>query len=158
MSEPAEYEIVLNLQAALLAISVAGGFHYDVKASAVKLDPNNAVNALVAPDGPRPFVLIEVKGDSWTFSPASRMALVLPVTIHWVSDTIPGDDADKLRTYFRGCADVERAIASDKGRGGFAYETRITKRTPEQFDGRSQVWAAIDVDIKTHRVYGQPDA
>src|SRR4026209_1229238 len=127
--EPIEFQIIANLQAALQGMSVAAGYHYTVAASAVKLDPNHEVEELIAPEGPRPFVLIEMLPESWRFEPASQLYLVMPLTVHWVSDSTPTIDKSRLETYYRGCADVETAIATDVGRGGLATDTRITNRT-----------------------------
>ncbi len=156
MPEPIEFQIVQNLQTALRAIAVASGYHYDVVATAVKLDPNQGVEALIPPDGPRPFVLIDVGKDRWEYFPAGELRLVLPVTIYWVSESLPTDDNSFMQTYFRGCADIERAIAIDPGRGALASDTRITGRTLDSLGG-AQVWAVIDVAISLRRTYGQPD-
>lgn len=155
---PTEYQIVKNLQAALQAIAMDAGYHFDVNRIAVKLDPNHDVETLAAPDGPRPFLVLEVKPDGWQYSPANRIDLSLPFTIHWLSDYVPEDDNSRLSTFFRGCADVERAIAVDITRGGLARDTRIvTRRYDTTIDG-TQVWAEIDVNVLTRRIYGQPDA
>lgn len=156
--EPTEYRIILDVQTALRAIAVANGYHFDLAALAVKLDPDQAVESLLVPDGPRPFILIEVHPDSWSYSPANRVTQVLSLTIHWVSESDGAQDESRLITFFRGCADVERAIAKDVGRSFLATDTRITKRTYNTAGGGTQVWAAIDVEITTRRVYGQPDA
>jgi hypothetical protein len=156
-ADPIEFRIIQNLLAALQAITVAGGYHYTVAATAVKLDPNQGIEALIAPGGPRPFVLIEVTPETWQYWPASQVELALPVKIHWVSESTPTDDASRLQTYWRGCADVEKTIAVDISRGGLATDTRITQRTLETVPDGSEVWAAIDVAMKLHRTYGQPN-
>lgn len=156
--EPSEYQIIVDVQTALLQIAVARGYHFDMAALTVKLDPDQDVEALIGPGGPRPFIVLEVKPDSWKYSPANRATLVLPLLIHWVSESMPTDDASRLLTYFRGCADVERAIAADISRGGRAIDTRILTRTYNTAVDTSQVWASIDVQIDSRRVYGQPDA
>jgi hypothetical protein len=155
--EPNEFRIVQNLQQALQGIAIAGGYHFDVLSTAVKLDPNCNVESLIAPGGPRPFIVIEVKPDGFTYSPAKRTTVALPLTIHWVSDSTPTDDTSRLQTFYRGLADVERAIVADVSRGGFAIDTEITKRTYSTAVDRSQVWSMTDVEVKTRRVYGQPD-
>jgi hypothetical protein len=157
VADPIDYTIVRNLQTALQAMSVRTGFHYDVGGTAVKLDPNHDVEKLIAPDGPRPFVILELKPETWTYQPAGRVVVVLPVTIHWVGESTPTEDASRLQTYLRGCADVERAIARDHTRGGLAVDTRIVKRTCDESTSGAQVWALIDVEIKLHRIYGAPD-
>jgi hypothetical protein len=155
--EPIEFRIIQNLQAALQGISVAGGYHYTVQGSAVKLDPNHKVEDLIAPDGPRPFVLIELTPESWHYDPCSQVVLTLEPVVHWVSDATPTDDASRLQTFFRGCADVEQAIAPDTVRGGLATDIQVVGRTFDTAVDGAQVWAQINVRIRVHRTYGQPN-
>jgi len=157
MPEPIEFRLVQDLQASLALIAIASGYHFDVGATAVKLDPNVAVEALIAPDGPRPFILIEVQPESWEYFPSGDIKLRMPMTVHWVSDSTPTDDASRMRTYFRGCADVEQAVAVEGSRGGLATDTRVTKRTFDTAVDGSQVWALIDLQILVHRTFGQPN-
>lgn len=157
MSEPIEFRIVQNLQADLRAIGVADGYHIPITDVAVKLDPNHAVDTINAPDGARPLVLIEVNPESWIYEPTSQVKLIMPITVHWVSESDPTDDESRMRTYFRGCADVEKAIAVDLSRGGLAVDTRIEKRTFDTAVDGSQVWARIELRIQLHRTYGQPN-
>jgi hypothetical protein len=84
--------------------------------------------------------------------------LVLPWTVHWVHESTPTSDDSRVQTYLRGCADIERAIAIDPGRGGRAIDTRIVKREFEAEVDGSQVWAMVDLAIALRRTYGQPDA
>lgn len=156
MSTPNEFAILRNLQQALQAISLDGGYHYDVAKIAVKLDPNQDITSLIAPDGPRPIIILDVQPDEWEYSPAMRVEVTLPVKIHWVSDSVPTDDESLMSTYFNGCADVEKAIAVDISRGGNAIDTRIVQRTSSRAIDSAVVWAVIDTRIKTRRVYGQP--
>lgn len=158
MPEPIEYLIVRNLQTALLAISVAGGYHYDVAGLAVKLDPNQDIEALIAPEGPRPFLVLEVLPERWEYFPANQVRLTLPVTIHWVGQSDPTVDESRLQTYLRGCADVERALAIDIGRGGYATDTRIVRRTLDPRPDGAETWAIIETAIAVNRTYGAPDA
>lgn len=157
MLEPIEYRILANLQAALQQITVGGGYHYDVLGTAVKLDPNQDVEALIEPGGPRPFVVIELAPERWEYFPADQLRLALPMTIHWVHESSPEADESRTLTYLRGCADVEQALAIDPGRGGLATDTRITKRTFEGAVDGSQVWGMVDITITLHRTYGQPN-
>lgn len=155
-AEPIEFLILQNLQAALEGIKTGNGYHHDVAQFAVKLDPEADIEALIAPDGPRPFVLVEVSPASWTYWPASQVDVVMPVIVHIVSDTEPTDDRSFMQTAFRLQADVEQAIAVDIGRGGRATDTRVKKATFAKLG--AQVWASIDVDIKVNRTFGQPNA
>jgi hypothetical protein len=158
MGEPLDYLILRNLQTALAAMSQANGYHYTVAGSAVKLDPNHNVDAFIAPDGPRPFVILEVKPEAREYQPSRQIVLVQPVTIHWVGESYPHIDESRMQTFFRGCADVERAIGADPTRGGLAVDTRILKRTADDSTEGAQVWAVIETEIRSYRTDGQPDA
>lgn len=159
MPEPIDFQIVQDLQAALGAMSVSTGYHYTVAVTAVKLDPNHEVEDIIAPTGPRPFVILELTPDEgWEYQPAEQLVFRLPLTIHWVSDSTPTDDASRMQTYLRGCADVERAITRDITRGGLAQDTRLVKRTFDTAVDGAQVWAQIDLEIFVYRTYGAPDA
>jgi hypothetical protein len=158
MSDPVAYTIVRDLQAALQAIRLSSQYHHTIGALAVRLDPDADVEALIAPEGPRPFVLIDVKPETREYLPANEMRLVLPVTIFWVSESISGDDDSRLLTYYQGCADVERAIAVDTTRGGRAVDTRITGCTLDPSHVAAEVWAVIDLEIPFYRQFGQPNA
>lgn len=157
MSEPVDFLAIQDLQTALQAIREHSGYFYGVASSAVKLDPNQAVEALVVPGGPRPFALIEVKEDAMTFvEKPDGIAHLFRLTIHWVSESEATDDADRMRVFFRGCADVETAITQDRSRGGLAFDTVIRRRRLDTGVDGSQVWALIDVDLEIRRTYGTP--
>lgn len=167
MPEPHDYRLLLNLKAALQAISVAAGFFYTVDDAAVKLDAEHGVEELIAPNGPRPFVLIELRAESWEYHPSGEVLYTLPLTVHWVHTPAPMDDVvlnaptapedeDRLRFYCRGVADIEQALASDAGRAGLSVDTRITGRRWNPTTGGQDVWAEIDVELSVYRRYGVP--
>ncbi len=160
MPEPIDYQVIRNLQAALQGMAVVDGYHYDVAQLAVKLDPNNDVEALIAPGGPRPFVLLEVLGDTWQWkSKPDEILHTLLLRLHWVSESTPTADEDRLQVFCRGCADMERAINVDRSRGGLAFETMIRGRTFDTAgDDGSQVWAQMDVEASIYRTFGEPDS
>ena len=157
-ADPIEFRIVQHLQTALLAISMAGGYHHDVTALAVKLDPDQNVEALIAPDGPRPFLVLDPQPETWDYAEMPNMVhLVFPVTVHWIGAAVPDDDDSRLQSFFRGCADIEQAITQDGERGGLAVGTRIVKRTLDLAVGGTQVWALVDLEIHVRRTFGQPN-
>lgn len=157
MPEPISFRIVQHLQTALRSISVAGGYHYDVASVAVKLDPNSANDEVQSPGGPRPLVLIQVAPERRDYEPAGELRMVLPVVINWVQESDATDDDSRMEVFFRGCADVEQAIAQDVSRGGLAIDTRIVQCiNNDDLDG-SQVWAQIEVEIALFRQYGRPN-
>ena len=159
MAEPIDYLIAQHLQTALRGMAVASGYHYTVTSVAVKLDPDQNVNELIkSNNGPRPIVILQVKPEAWDYQKSSRVRLIWPIAIHWVGESDPTDDNSRMRTYLRGCADVERAITIDISRGGRAVDTRIVTRTMDGSIGGAAVWAIIDVEIHLYRTFGAPDA
>lgn len=158
MSEPAAFVILKNLQSALLAISVETGYHFGLAAMAVKLDPNCDIESLLAPDGPRPFVILQVKPDQRNYRPSMRMTQMLPLTVHWISDSVPTDDDSRMQTFFRGCADVEQAVALAFRLGRLGTKTTIVQQSFDTACDGSQVWAMSDLEVEIHRTYGAPNA
>ena len=156
MSDPILYTIIRNLQAALGAMTVAGGYYYAVAVAVVKLDPNHKVEDLIAPDGPRPFIVLEVKPEAWNYLPANEVRLVVPMTVYWIGASTPTVDESRLLVFTRGCADVERAIAVDITRGGLPVDTRIVKCTKEPSTEAAQVWAMVDIEVRLYRTFGAP--
>jgi hypothetical protein len=154
---PAEYQVLTNLRDAIATIRVGDGYYYDVRGTGVKLDPNQDVEALVEAGGPRPFVLIELNADNWQHMPSMRARIDLAATIHWVTDSDPTRDVDRIQTYLQGCSDIEKLLIVDLQRGGLVIDTRIVRRTFDtQVDG-SLVWASIEIVMPMIRIYGQPD-
>lgn len=156
MPEPREYLIVKNLQAALLGIVVAAGYHYSLATLAVKLDPNQKVEDLLGASAKRPFYILEVTPDEWVYHPSMLVTVTLPVTIHAIHDSDPLDDDSWLLVYQRLCADIEQAIGADIQRDGLAIDTRIETREFQSFGG-SQVWAMVKTKIAVRRTYGNPN-
>lgn len=154
--EPVEYRAIRNLQSALQGIAKADGYHYDVAATVVKLDPNQNVEALLDQEIARPTVFIEVNPDEWDYIEMPNGVLVrMPVSIYLIDDTDAKVDEDFVRAYFRACADMERAIAQDPTRGGYAADTRI--RTRAYANRGARLWAKVDVAVDVRRVFGEPD-
>lgn len=156
MPEPIDHRVVLHIQAAIQAISVASGYYYDVVDANVKLDPDHGVETLDRPDVVPPIVLIEPRPDDFVYTPANQLRVVYGWRIHWFADADVTSDPSRVLTYARGCADVEKAIAVDVTRGGLAVDTRIVRREPDFGMAGSRVWAALDVDVIVHREFGSP--
>lgn len=155
MSDSRDYLAVKNLQAALLLIAVDAGYHFDVASTAVKLDPDHAMSAIAAADGPRPLLMITLADvDKFEYQPSKRVKITLPLRIHWIADSTPTDDNDRIATFFAAADDIERAVSVDLGRGGYATDTRIVGRTLDtQIDG-VPIWATVDVELIINRTYG----
>lgn len=174
MTEPLEYQILLALQARFQQMSTDAGYFYGVDDSAVHLDPENGVDVLMGPDETgrkvRPFVVIEpVDGEEWNYEPANQLKFVLPVLVHWVHTAVPASDvvtgvpmppsdAARVRLYWRGCADIEKALnrSNDPGLGGLATDVRIVDRKwiggPEV---GQDVWAQLTLHVHTRREFGK---
>lgn len=144
-----------NIQEALRAVTVGDGYHYDVRGTAVKLNPDVEVEALVEEDAPRPWVTLEVTPEEWTFQPSNLVKLAMPVRVHWFHEADEGDE-DLLLMCYRGYSDIERAVTRDITRGGLATDTRITSRVAVA-QGRS-AWVAVDLLIGLIRTYGEASA
>jgi hypothetical protein len=155
--EPREFRIIQNAQAALQAIAVASGYHHTVEAVAVKLDPDQKVEDLVGENGKRPFLILEMNQDAFSYEPAMRVNIRMPFTVHAVADSDPLDDASWWRTFFRLCADIEQALAVDISRGQLAIDTKLRSREADASGGH-MVWAMVNGDFFVKRSYGAPNA
>lgn len=163
--EPHEFRMVQQLQTALRSMTASSGYYYTVQDIAVKLDPDQAVEDLLAGDGPRPFVILEVRAEDWDYNyGADQVAITIPVWIHWVHEPTrsidqavpepaPRQDDDRQRVYWRGCADVERALGAAPGLGGTVTSSRVVRR---RMHDDPRIWAVVETEIRLHRTYGQP--
>lgn len=156
---------MLDVQAALRQIAMDNGYHHDLAKLAVKLDPNQGVETLVDPDGPRPFAVLEVRPETWTYSGAQesldagmdQAVVTLPITVHWINTSDPTADESRVQEFFRGCADIEHALGVDGTRGGLAVQTRMVTRRYDEAFSSAQVWAMVDYEILIYRTLGLPN-
>jgi hypothetical protein len=81
VAEPIEFRILQDLQTALRGITVAAGYHYDLAALAVKLDPEQGVEELIGDSPLRPFFVIALDPDAFSYSPSKMVSVELPLTI-----------------------------------------------------------------------------
>lgn len=164
MSEPNEYLAIRTLRDNFAAISTARGFYYDVLPTAVSIDPVAQWESMLRPDGPRPVILIERGEESWSFSAGDQVEkggvrLSMPLTVHHIVERVPEADDDRMQLHYRGCADIERAVALDPSLGGTIFETLITKRSIDyERSGGTRVWSLIDLTLDCFRDYGHPNA
>ena len=165
MTEPIDFRILANLKAALQAIAVSAGFYYDVDDAAVKLDADHGVEEMLAPNGPRPCLVIELRQESWEYHAAGEVLYTMPLTVHWwhtpappadalLGEPTPPQDEDRMQMYFRGVADIEKSVTADTSRGGLAVDTRITDRRWNPVNGGNDVWAEVDLELRVYRTYG----
>lgn len=153
MAEPLEFRIVQHLQEALRS-AVGDGYFYDVRGTAVKLNPDYEVEPLVEEDAPRPWVTVDVPASGeWIYQPAMRVKRVMAVRVHWFNECDPTADEDARLMCYRAYADIERAVTREVTRGGLASDTRIVEQVAV-IQGTS-VWVAVDLSIQLIRVFGE---
>lgn len=173
MTEPLEYRIMVALADRFRQMSVADGYFYGINDDAVMLDPDNGVDALMSPDESlrkvRPFVIIEpIDGETWEYEPANQLKFTMPILVHWVHTAVPLDDVvtgvprppsdfERLRLYWRGCADIEKAInrSNDPHLGGLAVDVRIVDRRWSQQVAGQDVWATLTLHVTSRREFGK---
>lgn len=157
-ADPIDYRIWLNRRTALQAIRKSGGYHHDVMADvALKLDPDHRVEELIAVDGPRPFLMLELGEETWTWVEKPNLVdRALPATIHWVNGPIdPDTDESRLMMHLKACADIETALAVDQGCGALARACEIRRRRYAAVG--SDIWTQVDIVITTRHTYGAPN-
>lgn len=157
MVEPVQLQILQNLQTALRAISTGTGYYHDLQPEAVKLDPDADAEAFAAYRGLRPFVVLQPMPETWFYEGMPLgVRLEWPIKIHWVCEPDGTDDDAKATAFFRGCADVERALTRDISRGGLAVDHRVVTQTMNWSEDGLVVWAEIDTRVRVRRLFGAP--
>lgn len=156
--EPLEVRIFERLAAILAAISVAGGYYFDVGDAAVTLDGAASVAPTAAGS---PVIVIEPgTSENWQYENANQATVEIPARVIWVgSPRGPEDPAPsvtlskgaRMRTYWRACRDVLKAVNDDYTLGGLVVDVRVTGRQWDQSLEGQDVYAVIDVSIRTSR-------
>ena len=158
MAEPLEYDIVLNMQRALQAISVAGGYHYDVAAAAVSIDPHDHLEVLTGSLARKPFLIVEVSpGRHIQYFPGTQMRELIPIEITAATDAQALVATSRAQTFQRLCADIEKALTVDVTRNGKATDTRILDKRMGIMVSALRVMAVVQTEVRLHRTYGAPN-
>ena len=158
MPEPIEYDVLLDLQTALRAISIAGGYHHDVESAAVSVDPHDEIEILTGQLAHNPYFTISVSpGRTLQYQPAMQVLEVIPVDITAAADATALVATSRLQTFQRLCADVEQALAVDITRGARAVDTRVLEKSMGMMVGGTRVIAAIQAEVRLYRTYGEPN-
>jgi hypothetical protein len=154
-NDPRELALLHDLQAALRAMTRAGGYRWDVKHESVVLDVCNIFDV----DEIRlPFFIVEPTDDGERrFEPAMQLEDEFIATITARVDAI-GDGVDRRNTLgLRFAADIEKALTVDIERGGFAVDTRLRKPQIYSSAGGEQTVLVVQrVVMKLFRTYGDP--
>lgn len=168
--ESREYLIVKALQTALLAISTAAGYHATLPPLAVRLDPENDIESLIAETRARAgtvdrsFALLSFPSDAFDYGAAAgaehgHVVIAMPFNVSWVQRIDPASDDVRLQTLYRIFADVETALeprALLRELSGLATDVRILSRTDIN-PNSSEIWAVLTGTVRIKRAYGAPN-
>ena len=158
MADPIEYDIVLDIQRALQAISVAGGYHHDVEKTAVSIDPQDHIEVLTGSRARTPFMIVEVSpGRSIRYFPGTQMLELIPVDITAAGNAQPLVATSRVQTFERLCADIEQALTVDVTRNGKATDTRVLEKQMGMMVGGQRVIAVVQIEVRLYRTYGKPN-
>ena len=148
-------KVLAALIARFQAMTIAGAYHYDVKATSVVSDP---VNILTIPESELPFFLVEPSPSSREFWAGMR----LKVEAHFlVTARVMANGLDPLRKVQAGenlLGDLETAIGVDITLGGLVRDVRL-----QEPDGpmvgmgtNNNVFVLADLAAIYTRTYGAP--
>lgn len=144
-----------NVCVALRAVTVAGGYRWDVRAESVQTDP---MNPLTVPLDKLPFFLVEAAPTGQReFQPANALKEYFRLVITAVA-MAEGLAADRKTAVGEAlAADVERALCVDIERGGLCSDTRVL--VPEIIVGLgtdNKVVLVQEIECRIHRDHGAP--
>jgi hypothetical protein len=149
-------QILDDLAGALRAMTVAGGYHWNVAWESVQTDE---INVLGIESERRPFFILQASPDGVReFEPANQLQERFRVLLTAIADAPEGPSPDRKAATAEALAmDVERAVTVDIRRGGLCTDTRL--QVPEflMSTGReSAVVMVVELECRIHRVYGSP--
>lgn len=162
MPSPIREQLILALQARLLAMSVSGGYYFDSAAGSVSVDPT--LNILTsAPGGMKPFYVIQPElGGVIKFYPASQLYETVPLSVMGRYEVDESDPTAKLKAWERMGADLEKAIAENADGsawwGTLATDARIGEVQPWVAIGSPVVLVVRRLECRIYRGYGQPSS
>ena len=158
MPDPIEYDIVLNVQTALRAISVAGGYFHDVATEAVSIDPADHIEVLTGALLHSPFLIVEIPpARRMRYMPASQLLEIVSIDITAAADAAQIDGTSRVLTFQKLAADVEKALTVDITRGQRVSDTRIVDKQMGMMVGAQRVIAIVQTEVRLHRQYGKPN-
>lgn len=148
-------KVLAALIARFQAMTVAGGYHYDIQAASVVSDP---VNILTVPAALLPFILVEPSPSTRVYQPASLVMIDAEflVTFRLMADgTDPTRKAQAGENFFQ---DLERAIASNFTLGGLVIDTRVQEPDGPMvgMGDNNNVFGILKLKTQYIRPYGTP--
>lgn len=160
MADSQRLSVRKNIQAALQAMTINGGYHWDVRADSVVRDPV-ALDFVSTTETPF-FVLGQLEPMKNTgaraFLPALQLEDELLMNI-FVRVDAPGSNPNRKDDAAEHMlADIEKALTVDITRGGYAIDTRL-HQPPAAVIGlptEDRMILTQPVEIRVQRSYGQP--
>jgi len=139
----------------LKAMTVAGGYHWTVKATSVHLDP---VNLLALPETEYPAMLAEISDNTRDFLPANCLVDEFDVLITGIvaANGVEVDRKTKAGENFIG--DIEKTVCVDITLSGLLFDLRVVKADPvlTGIGSQNKVVVMVIVRCSQHREHGLP--
>ncbi|HVL65724.1 MAG TPA: hypothetical protein VM364_00550 [Vicinamibacterales bacterium] len=139
----------------LRAMTVATGYHWDVRPGSVYTDP---VNLLAISGTEAPLFLVELSENSREFLPANELEDEFDVLITGLVEA-PGTAPDrKVIAGENLIGDVERTLCVDVTLGGQLFDLRVVHADPPLagMGTQSKVVVLVTVRCSQHRQHGAP--
>lgn len=148
-------QILTAIADRLRTMTVAGGYHWTVKAEGVKTDPENI---LTVPETELPVFLVEFARGQREFNAANQLESFVTVLITARAAASGLDPVRKVQLGENLLADIEKALTVDITLGGLLFDLRVQEPDPT-FAGFGNVNTVIvlqEVECHWHRTYGAP--
>lgn len=153
MADSNRLTIIKFYQAKLQAMTVAGGYHWNVVAASVNIDPT--VNPLTVNGIDVPYFSIEpTPTGRKDYYPANQLRELLRVNIIARMDADGVDPGSRLDTIEKLGQDMEKALTVDITCGGAAVDVRLGVMQPVVVVGSNIVLVIQPVEARLHRSYG----
>lgn len=139
----------------LRAMTVAGGYHWTVRATSVKLDPENL---LVIPETEYPAFLVETSDDTRDFHPANELEDEFDVLITGIVAANGTEIDRKTKAGENFVGDIEKTLCVDITLGGLLYDLRVVRAEPvlAGIGTQNKVIVMVTVRCNQHRQHGLP--
>ncbi len=149
-------QVLSAIVARLQTMTVAGGYHWTIKATSVKVDPENL---LLVPETELPVLLVEtMPNDEREFQPANELEDTFGVLITG-RVTANGLTVDrKTQAGENLCGDLEKVLCVDITLGGLLFDLRVVKADPMMagFGNNNNVIVMVELSCHQYRQHGAP--
>lgn len=158
---PIRLQVVAKMLTALRAISVAGGYHYDVEDTAVSADPSVSL-LLAGAIGQKPIYTVSPElGGGRRYYPADQVKDTFLCAIAGRYDVDDLDPQAKITAWECMAADIEKCLAPRADgtvwHEGLLIDARVGEPQPFVAIGSPVVLVVVPVTMTLWRGYGQPN-